>query len=237
MNLLLLSSDEVRDDQSVVINDRRANHLRGVLHVAPGHRVAAGVLNGELGTAIVREVGPDRVVLQLDLDAPPPRPEIVVILAMVRPQIMKRTLQHLSTLGVGHLALINSRRVEKSYFSQRLFDGDEYREHLVLGLEQARDTWVPEVTIHRRFRPFIEDVAPSLIEAAAHRIIAHPGRFPRATPLGSQRPVALAIGPEGGWIDDEVERFVDLGFTPVSLGPRILKVETALPVLYGALGL
>jgi RsmE family RNA methyltransferase len=51
------------------------------------------------------------------------------------------------------------------------------------------------------------------------------------------RPLAIAVGPEGGWTDFEIERFDALGFLPVSLGRRILKVETAVPYLFGALGL
>ena len=166
MNLLLVDQTEVSERGLVTVTGRRAEHLVRTLHVEAGSVVMAGVVDGGIGRAEVLSVTPAGVTFRLDLGAPPPRPTTIVILAMVRPQIMKRTLQHLATLGVRHIALIGARRVEKSYFSQRLFDGDGYREHLLLGLEQARDTWLPTLSIHRRFRPFIEDVAPTLLALA-----------------------------------------------------------------------
>lgn len=241
MNLILLEHEEIdrRPGPTLRLDDRRAEHLRTVLGVQPGSEIKVGVINGPLGSAEVVAVDSDGVDLSLDLNAMklPPKPRTTLILAMVRPQIMKRTLQHVAALGVREILLVGSRRVEKSYFSQRLFDGDEYEEYLKLGLEQACDTWMPQVSIHRRFRPFVEDVLASRVQEYTHRIIAHPGGAFRARPLSDQGRVVVAIGPEGGWIDYEVERFEELGFERRSLGPRILKVETALPYLFGALGL
>ena len=238
MNLLLLAPDELIGERQARVDGRRARHLREILGAAPGVRIRAGVLDGPLGSALVTALEPGGAVeLELELDSsPPPRPTTTVILAMVRPQIAKRTLAHLAALGTRRILLVGSARVEKAYFSQRLFDGDEAIEHLRLGLEQARDTWLPELQIHRRFKPFIEDVLPPLLDQLPRRYVAHPeGEGHLGAP--APEPTALAIGPEGGWSDYEVSRFADLGFRPLSLGPRILKVETAIPYLFGALGL
>lgn len=242
MNLLLIEHDELPSSPTDLLRlgGRRATHVREVLRADVGARIKLGVVDGPIDHATVVSVTSEHVDVTLDLEnaACPPRPRATIILAMVRPQIMKRTLQHLATLGVREILLVGSRRVEKSYFSQRLFDGDQYREHLKLGLEQAGDTWMPKLSIHPRFRPFIEDEAPQRLQDVEHRVLAHPGeksRSPRPLPRGAR--AALAIGPEGGWIDYEVDRFIELGFVVTSLGPRILKVETAVPYLFGALGL
>ena len=239
MNLILLFPEDFESPQRVCLAGRRAHHVREVLRAQPGDTLTVGQLNGPLGQGHVVELTP----LHLDVQwgEPPPRPEVTVVLAMVRPQIMKRTLVHLASLGIRRLALIGARRVEKAYFSQRLFDGQEYLEYLYLGLEQARDTWLPDVTIHQRFRPFVEDLLPELTKDATHRWLAHPCAGQAEESALSSGPAAaaqvLAVGPEGGWIPYEVDRFMERGFTPISLGPRILKVETALPYLFGRLGL
>ncbi len=60
------------------------------------------------------------------------------------------------------------------------------------------------------------------------RLIAHPGEYPAGSLLRSQAPeIIVAIGPEGGWTDEEVAVALTHGWQAVSLGPRILRVETA----------
>ena len=66
------------------------------------------------------------------------------------------------------------------------------------------------------------------------KIIAHPGNYPKATPLTAQ-PSVLAIGPEGGFTPEEVDTFLNNQFSAVQLGDRILRVETAVPVLLAKL--
>jgi len=241
MNMILLTEADLVGARAARIDGRRAAHVVDVLKAREGDTLTVGVVNGPIGEARVSRVGGGTVELDLVLRAAPPRPRATVVLAMVRPQIMKRTLQHLATLGSRRIFLVGARRVEPSYFGQRLFDADrdELVGHLVLGLEQARDTWLPEVSVHRRFSAFVEEVLPEVLAEipAASRFVAHPGAGQLPCRAEGSAQVALALGPEGGWIDDEVERFAAQGFRPVSLGPRILRVETAVPYLFGALGL
>jgi RsmE family RNA methyltransferase len=238
MNIILLEQSDIVAEGVVEVSGRRARHLSDVLQAKVGDSFAVGFVNGSVGRGEVLSLGPGSVTLAVRLDRVPPRPRVSLVLAMVRPQVMKRTLEHLATMGVRRIALVGARRVEKAYFSQRIFDGDAYQEHLRLGLEQAGDTWMPEVSIHRRFRPFVEDVLPGWLEGVATRVVAHPsGASTAVDPVGPDEQVALAVGPEGGWSEHEVERFVSLGFRPVSFGLRVLRVETAIPYLFGKLGL
>ncbi|MCU7938724.1 MAG: RsmE family RNA methyltransferase [gamma proteobacterium symbiont of Bathyaustriella thionipta] len=102
---------------------------------------------------------------------------------------------------------------------------------MILGLEQAKDTIMPEVMCYQRFKPFVEDVLPHLIQDS-RAIIAHPGQGSFCTG-DSQYKSTLAVGPEGGFIDYEVEKFKQAGFSSCHLGERILRVENAIPVLLG----
>ncbi|RKG89417.1 RsmE family RNA methyltransferase, partial [Corallococcus terminator] len=109
------------------------------------------------------------------------------------------------------------------------------RELLLQGLEQARDTRPPEVLVRERFRPFVEDELEAVFGTEALRLLPHPpARQPlQAVGVAQARRVVLAIGPDGGWVPFEAELLEAHGFQPFSLGPRILRVETAVPVLLG----
>jgi RsmE family RNA methyltransferase len=110
---------------------------------------------------------------------------------------------------------------------------ENLREQLLLGLEQARDTVLPELRLVRLFRPFVEDELPGLLGGGTG-LLAHPGRGEPA-PKVRVAPVTLAIGPEGGWLEAEVQSLLRAGLQPLDLGPRILRTETALAALVGRL--
>jgi RsmE family RNA methyltransferase len=142
-------------------------------------------------------------------------------------------------LGVDRVVLVNAARVEKSYFDSKVLDGAFVRELLLQGLEQARDTHLPEVLVRERFRPFVEDELDALFGPTAVRLLPHPpAKQPlRAVGADTAGRVVLAIGPDGGWVPFEADLLEAHGFRPFSLGPRILRVETAVPVLLGQVAL
>jgi len=97
------------------------------------------------------------------------------------------------------------------------------------------------VSCYQRFKPFVEDIVPQLI-TGSRAFVAHPGRgglcFSRCCteePAENRQPITLAIGPEGGFINYEINKFEQAGFLCCHLGERILRVENAIPVLLGRL--
>jgi RsmE family RNA methyltransferase len=160
-----------------------------------------------------------------------------LLLALPRPKVMRRLWPQLAALGVGRIVLTNAARVERNYFDTHVLDPAFYRPLLIEGLQQAQDTHLPRVSIHRRFRPLVEDELDSLCPPGA-RLVAHPsGDAPPvagAWPRGAAR-VLLAVGPEGGWDDFELRLLGDRGFRPVSLGARTLRTDTACVALLAAL--
>ena len=145
--------------------------------------------------------------------------------------MLKRILIDATSLGIKRIVLINSWKVDKSYWQTPNLKAEVLQEKMLLGLEQARDTHMPELTLAPRFKPFVEDALDGWA-GDSRRLIAHPGDFP-AMPSDLTDAVTLAIGPEGGWTDYEVEMLRDKGFACHSFGERILRVETALPALVG----
>lgn len=234
MNLLLLHPDDLRADGTAVLSDRRLQHMLKVQRVEPGQRLRAGLLGGLMGHATVEQLSAEQTLLSLQLDQPPPpKLPLTLVLALPRPKMLKRTLQTIASMGVARLVLVNSFRVEKSFWQTPWLEPANIQEQLLLGLEQACDTILPDVILEKRFKPFVEDRLPALT-AGDLKLVAHPGEFPEC-PRALNQPLALAIGPEGGWIPYEVEMLRVAGFQPVQLGPRILRVETAVPALLARL--
>jgi len=147
--------------------------------------------------------------------------------------MFRRILQTCAALGVKDLWLINSYKVEKSFWQTPWLSEEQLRENLTLGLEQAKDTLMPRVQIRKLFKPFVEDELPALIEGK-QALVAHPGTS-TPCPVHLNRPSLLCIGPEGGFIPYEVEKLEEAGCQSVHLGPRILRMETAVPVLVSRL--
>jgi RsmE family RNA methyltransferase len=217
-------SDEVR----VVLSGRRSDYVRRVHRAEPGNELEVGLLGGRLGRGRILRVGGDGLELAVRLDCEPPAPlACTLVLALPRPLVLKRVLVHATTLGVKRIALIHSRRVEKSYWQSDALRDEAVREQLLLGLEQARDTVLPRVTLHRRFRPFVEDELGALL-TESQGFVPDPG-CAVACPRGVTGPITLAIGPEGGFVRYEVDRLVEAGLARVHLGARILRVEAAVP--------
>jgi len=165
-------------------------------------------------------------------------PAVDLIIGLVRPVMLKRLLAQATSLGVGRIFLINANRVEKSFFSASLLKEENYRPYLVQGLEQAKDTRLPQVTIHERFKPFIEDCIPQIAPDYARMLVAHPGESQGLKHLLESDfagRTLLAVGPEGGWVDFEVRKCIEQSFVPVGLGRRVLRTDTAVVALLAQL--
>lgn len=239
MNLLLFARHELEGSR-LRLTDRRARHILAVLRLQPGDSLRLGMINGGRGSGRVHRVEGGCVELDVTLTEPTPAAAgVELILALPRPIMLRRVLKQATVLGVRRFHLIRSRRVQKSFFQTTLLQPANLEALLVQGLEQAMDTRLPEVFLHRRFKPFIEDVAPSLVPDC--RLFAHPDEsatLPDLFAAGEIRgdPV-LAIGPEGGWSDYEAESFKARGFRGFSMGTRILHVDTAVVALLAQLRL
>lgn len=238
MNLLLVEAEEICRGQ-VLLEGRRAAHVRAVLQARPGDTLRVGVVGGCQGRGRVLAVDEAAVRLELALEGPPlAPPPLELILALPRPIMLQRILKQATVMGMRRLHLVKSQKVEKSYFASPVLAPDKVRSLLLAGMEQARDTWLPEVRIYRQFRPFVEDVLPGLpgpgllAHPEADRTLSEIFALPTAT-----APLRLAIGPEGGWSDYELGMFAQAGFARFSMGSRILHVDTAVVALMAQIDL
>ena len=237
MNLILIRPEEMARNQSVRLTDERAEHIRTVLHAEPGKALRVGLLNGPFGTGTVEERTGETVTLACEWESnAPPRPPLDLLLAMPRPKVLKRLWAQLAALGVGRIILTNAEKVERFYFDTHVLDPDFYTKRLIEGLQQARDTLLPEVTVVKQLKPFLEDKLDSVFPRSGKRILADPSgaqdifqcleKKTETFPDIGKRAL-LAVGPEGGWTPYELKMFEQHGFETVGIGKRILRTDTA----------
>jgi len=233
MNILLLKPDQITQ-QTAAIGGRQLEHLLTVQRAAVGDSVRVGEVNGLMGQGIIKALSAEQATLEVSLDTPPPSATPVrLILALPRPKMLRRTLQSVTAMGVKEIYLVNSSRVEKSFWQSPFLQPEALEEQMILGLEQARDTLMPKLYMRKRFKPFVEDELEDIIKGS-RALVAHPvTEVP--CPINCDSAVTLAIGPEGGFIPYEVELLSSIGFEAVHLGPRILRVEVAVPALISRL--
>ena len=258
MNRILFEPDEIVDGVATV-GGVRAEHILGVLHGEVGQPLKTGVIGGLVGTSEIAAVSAPgerpRVSVRVCHDTPAPAPWIDLVLAPPRPRVMKRLLPQLAALGVGRIVLVGARKVEKDFWGATLLKEEIYRPLLVEGLMQCGATVLPELLVRRNFRRFLDEEL-NMLFPNSDRIVAHPYATPNkpcpakhpssapntSVPLclcvnpGTKPRPLLAIGPEGGWTDNEVELLEAHGFRRFSLGPRIRRTDTAAIALIAVIG-
>lgn len=234
MNLVLLNAEDVNAQQAIISDPRQFTHITQIHGAKPGDQLKVGVLNGQMGVGTVEAITERQIHLTLTLTQSPPAPlPLTLVLGLPRPKMLKRIFQTVATLGIKDLYLINSYRVEKSYWQTPFLQEQAIQHQLILGLEQGCDTRLPRVHLKNRFKPFVEDELP-LICQHTKALVAHP-YTEEPCPRLQSGPITLAVGPEGGFIPYEINLLEQTGFAPVTLGERILRVETAIPFLVSRL--
>lgn len=235
MNLLLCRPEHCQDGE-IQASERQTRHLQTTLMAKPGDTIRVGLLEGKRGQATLLSYKGDHARLRVEhlSEEPPAKLNLTLLMAMPRPKVFRRILQAVVALGVDRLILINSYRVEKSYWQTPWLQPDSLAENIQLGLEQSGDTRSPDILIRKRFKPFVEDELPALSEGV-ECLLAHPGPVHEKHCINRHQAQMLAVGPEGGFIPYEIEKLCESGFRIHSLGPRILRVDTAISALIGQL--
>ena len=235
MNLLLLKESDFLEPGKASITGRRLEHARKILRLSAGDSVKTGLLGGRIGEAKVASISEKSMELEdcVFASEPPAPMPLSLIVALPRPQSLKKLLHFTASAGIKELYLISSARVEKSYWTSSALRPEALEEEIQLGLEQGVDSIPPKLEFRKSFRKFVVDELPSLFPGDL-KFIAHPGPYELCPPCAGRRSV-LAIGPEGGFLESELEAFMKAGFKPVSAGARILRVEFAVSFIAGLL--
>lgn len=216
-----------RPERAALVGDQ-AEHLARVLRAEVG-QIFDVVANGFLHRAEVVEVRRDgaaevQFVLHEELEADAALP-VHLLMAVFRFEPMEWAIEKATELGVARITPVVARRTEKHLGLAASKRVDRWRRIALESAKQSRRTDVPEIGEPLPLPKALDAVAAGvnilLSETEQEVTLASAVRG-----WGTQE-IALAIGPEGGWTAEEMAFFVERGWKGVTLGPRILRAETA----------
>ncbi|MCG8480889.1 MAG: RsmE family RNA methyltransferase [Spirochaetales bacterium] len=206
-----------------------------MLRSRPGDELRVGVVNGPTGTATLRSIDRDGVVLDVRWSAAgPPSLDVHILLGHPRPPVLRRLWRDLASMRVASITAFIGILSERSYLKSSVWD--DYGQALCEGMSQGAHTAPP--TIRRA-----ADLAAAIAETGdgRRRIVASPGGTTSLANLleeiASARdtgPIHLCVGPERGFTVEEEALLLDDGFRAVALGSSVLRTETATILLSGA---
>lgn len=233
MNIVLLDPRQTQSEIWTISAKRQLEHLKTHLDIQVGDHLKVGIKGGARYLTQVVEVTETTVRIQpLHAENVPEKLPVTLIVALPRPKVLRRLIMDAVTMGVEKIILIHSYRVDKSYWQTPFLQ--QLNHYVELGLEQAGDTIAPKIELYKRFKPFVEDVLPTLISAEQPAYVGHP-YAEQKMPFGVDHGCTVVIGPEGGFIPYEVDLLIKNGCQAVSLGNRILRTETAISYVFGRL--
>lgn len=234
--MILFNENIGQTHDEFLVDQRVSNHLTQVLKVKEGQNLKVGCRDVGVSSAKVTRIFKDQVSLKLNQLWSPqllsPRPKL--ILGLPRPKSFRRMLRQSVVLGFKEIHFSHSFRVEKSYWQTPYLKSEKVEEEIILGLEQAEDVHWPKIYFHKRFKIFFEDQVSLWINKNSVAICAHPeGESFDTTETKSVN--TLALGPEGGWIQYELDLMNEIGLQRTSFSKRTLTSEAALPFISGRL--
>lgn len=233
MNIVLLDSRQTLSEIWTISAKRQIEHLKTHVDIQVGDTLRVGIRDGKRYLTEIISITENSIQIKpIQEELVPKKLPVTLVVALPRPKVLRRLVMDAVTLGVDKLILIHSYRVDKSYWQTPFLQQLDH--YVTLGLEQAGDTIAPKIELYKRFKPFTEDILPTLITAQSPAYVAHP-YVEQKMPSAIDHPCTIMIGPEGGFIPYEVDLLIKNGCQAVSLGNRIIRTETVIPYVLGRL--
>ena len=226
MNIILFDQHET--SAPLRRDDRRVIHILDVLRRQVGDSTDVGLVNGPRGKAILKSVDQQEAVFEFVWGEPPAELlPIDLIVGLSRPQTSRKILQEATSLGVRRIFFVATDRGEPSYATSKLWTTNEWQRLIRTGVEQAFSTWLPEVQVGISLADAFDVLAASQASEARVCLDNYEAKRGLWDAVGTAGSVALAVGSERGWTEDERNQFREHGFTLAQIGDRPLRTETA----------
>lgn len=210
---------------SVSLDEAEAHHLAHVMRRQPGDEVELFNGAGLVATCWITAISKRGVTLDVisSHQQDSARTKLILATAVPKGDRFDWLVEKSTELGVSQLVPITTQR---SIVDPRDSKLDKLRQTVITACKQSGRNDLMKISSVTNWPDFLDQYRDG------HQLlIAHPGGETLDSVLSSAdktvRPIAIAIGPEGGFTDDEVKAAQDCGAMPVSLGPCLLRIETA----------
>jgi len=215
-------ADEFSDNEAAIVGDHAA-HLVRVLRVQVGEEfdIAAGsaVRRGK-----VTRISPERVEFELgEVLAAAAATRISLLLAIFKFDRLEWAIEKCTELGVARIVPVIARRTDTHLASASAKRVERWRKIALQAAEQSRRSCPPEISDPLKLKEAVKESGGMkiVLSESEHKVLL------RDVLHADYADVLLAIGPEGGWSEDELQLFQQAGWISASLGPTILRAETA----------
>ena len=218
--------DQIRNGHAEIAGED-ARHLTRVLRVEAGQRYEISD-NRNVYLAEIETARKEQVTFRTleKLPAPATTPTLILCAAVIKFDHFEWMIEKATELGVAKIIPMETARTERGLERAAHKRIDRWRRIALEASQQSRRAFLPEVEEPSTLRQ-----ALSLPTTHGYVLDENPGGAPLATAIPLVREasdtVAMLVGPEGGWTDEEREAFAGAAWTPVSLGPLVLRAETA----------
>jgi 16S rRNA (uracil1498-N3)-methyltransferase len=217
--------DQVRNGHAEIAGDD-ARHLTRVLRVEPGQRYEISD-NRSVYLAEIETARKEHVVFRTleKLPAPELTPKLILCAALIKFDHFEWMIEKATELGVARIIPVAAARSEHGLERAAHKRVDRWRRIALEASQQSRRAFLPEVDDPADFPAVLamEATYRYALDEKPGAALSH--SFPPERPPSDT--IAILIGPEGGWTDEERDFFTAASWTPVSLGPLILRAETA----------
>ena len=219
-SLILKNSDGIITDSKII------NHMFETLKASQGDIFKCTILGKGLCQGTIETLSKTECRLKLRDFKPASAQWFNLVVGISRPQTTKKILEHATTFGVKKIHFFKAALSEKSYLDSKVFEDHEAEEYLLAGLSQSAiyDT-IPEIKTDK-FNP-----ANNYTDTPQKFILdlnATENFLDLRSSIDFSMNVTLAIGPERGFISEDISRFHAAGFKSVKISSSILRVEHAI---------
>jgi 16S rRNA (uracil1498-N3)-methyltransferase len=212
----------------------QATHLARVLRAEPGQIydvVANGFLHrAEITTVSAGNSGEPEVhfILHEELESDAALP-LHLLLAVFKFDHMEWAIEKATELGIARITPILARRTEKHLAQSATKRAERWRRIALEASKQSRRTTIPDIADPIPLKQALEqEQSPTrILLSETEQATTITTALLNAKSSNQETDTALAIGPEGGWTPEEITLFTQHNWQPVTLGPRILRAETA----------
>lgn len=215
-------ADEISGDHAALVGEH-ADHLARVLraHVGQEFDVSTG---SAVRRARITAIGPERVEFALgDEIMSVPAPDVTLFLSIFKFDRMEWAIEKVTELGISRIVPLIARRTDAHLASAAEKRAERWRRIVRQASEQSRRNAVPEIADPVKIRDMVSAHTGLRILLAETE---EQNRLPDVF-AGDASEIALAVGPEGGWTEEELGLFREAGWLFASLGSTILRAETA----------